>query len=643
VRIEHRRTSRPRGLRAVAGALIVAAGATACSATSSSTSNNTTTTPAYVYPRDDMSAAPSPRVLRVRIGQHGFDSLIKALPDMFIASCGPDSTTCALDNPDAPTKVRLYLGTPDKPLTFSVIGFDGKIRSGDNGVDYYYRSSVGLDLKELASNLKVNFATDSSGSAIFLTIENMHLSADMVIYFGSDYACYVHDGSQSAFEVSSLSLTVRPHIVSDEAGRPMLVLKNTDVEIGNLDVSLAGAQIVPAMGPPPIPEDPACTSTCGSCVGFANLTGFLSGLLGTAIGQELGVMLASTLVGQLGADGMPLEASGEQLPIGALVPGVSRFAMPIAYLVAANTGSPTVTGAMGSLGMNLDMDLGLAVRHSPAVPLIDAPIWEYPTPPDPGGSVAIVNPATGATEQALFGAAVMLSDVVVNRALFGLFDSGSLCFDFKSETIAAMTGGSFAPTVQALSTFAPGLASIGPGTSPVDIAMMPRTPPVIRFGTGAGTGPTRDSHIKLTWLGTQIDFYPWLEEGKARAYGMSFDLFANVSIEPMVDGTFQLVVDKLDLVNLAETYNELGISFDLDGFSDLFKTFLPLLVTGKPIQPDLGLSPLASAVFPKVQTAQLLGFEGNYLGIFLDVCTGAEKLDPSNWICYSPSRARLQH
>ncbi len=82
----------------------------------------------YNYPRADPAAAPTPKVMRLRLTQEGIDTISGSLPALIAATCSepaPDAS-CSVDDPANPALAWFFLGTPGEPMTFN----GGQIRTG---------------------------------------------------------------------------------------------------------------------------------------------------------------------------------------------------------------------------------------------------------------------------------------------------------------------------------------------------------------------------------------------------------------------------------------------------------------------------------------------------------------------------------
>ncbi len=529
------------------------------------------------------------------------------------------------------------------------------------------RSSIGFSLSSLDDNLHLGLVQDSQGGGLRITIgcdedqfsnctddtEFVRGSMDLVAYgaiFGNDLACYYqdHPDEDAAFIIKSMRFVVKPNVVIGEDGRPYIEIDDSQITVERFHFEL-----LDNIADGPALSDPACYdegwsalncsvssgddnfSDCDLCPGAPT---FLSDVLSGVLGEALAETVADVLVEQF-AD-QALDAAGP-MDMSPIFPDVPAQLANVDYLVAASDNSPYVTGpTQAGLGMNVDLDVGFYGPHSPCVPAIVPPAWDVISAPDPGTTVMAPDPVTGELQSEAFDFALIASDVAVDRAAYALYDGGALCIGFTGEQIGELSGGAFVPTVGMLSLLASGLADFAPEDAPVDIRLSPKAPPLADFGTGAGEGETRDSHLKLAWSDLQVDLYPLEAEANMRALAVSFDLQINLSLAATPRGAVQLIIDKLTITNVQEAYNEMGLLFDAAGVGSLIAAFLPSLLTGEPIEVPLSSDALGFPLVPKFRAVELMGFEGRHLALFFKLCPGPDLEDENNPLCYEGGGGR---
>ncbi|MBI3179965.1 MAG: hypothetical protein HYZ27_09910, partial [Deltaproteobacteria bacterium] len=292
-----------------------------------------------------------------------------------------------------------------------------------------YRSRVAIHMPTLRGNIHVTLIDDDVGGDRLQIIVGCaapnpddctdgaragewvlgSLDLDVKATVGGDAACFLRDeaGAGKGFEIRTLRFTVRPEIALGADAKPYLQVDDQQVTVDAflfesfIDVSSDWS-------------DPACYDEgwrsiwpvcdadhdvdCNSICGAGNFSASLVELFEGVIGELLADQLAQAMADQFAE--RPLEATGA-LDFAALMP-LPSDANPVGYLLSANTDSPDVTGSAGSLGMNLDFDSGFAGDHHPCVPVVTAPAWSLPAPPDPGDTIDAPDPVTGALRPETF-------------------------------------------------------------------------------------------------------------------------------------------------------------------------------------------------------------------------------------------------
>jgi len=610
----------------------------------------------YPYPRTDPLAAPSLKAVRGRLSEAGIATAARAIPDLLTAACAANpadgTKSCALD-PVTPGRVRFYLGTEAEPVTFNVVASQGEVLPP---------SFVAVDLQSLHNNLHVQLVDVVGGQdgvrvSVGCTAADFDActdpstfvdgSLDLTLYLegvdvplvGSwgESVCFAQDNSPTApgLRIQSLIFTFYPRIEVAADGRPYLHVEENDMVVERMEVGLD------------VQTGKACwESTCGACgSGECSLctaadvltdyvlepfleTGSLARRLTTLVAKQL---LASVAEGAL-------DVAGE-LDATSVLTFVNPRAEPTKYLLAANADSPSAGGSSSALGMNLDFDVGFIAKHGACVPMVEPPSWVMPSMPDPGAYVLAPDPVTGDMTPEAYDAALIVGDGVPGRALFDLFDGGSLCLNLDSALLGSLTQGVFAPTVASLGVIAPGLAGLAPPNAPVSVVTAPSLPAQLRFGTGMVAGGTRDSHLQLVWPSFGVELWPWVDQTYQRAIALSCDLAVGLSFEPTPSGNLLITVDRIALDNVLTTYNEIPLQFDAQGLTNLVAAFVPSLVSGEPFDVQLTAAALGFPFVPKARAITTLGADKRFLGVFLRFCAPRDLADATNPLCYEPRPA----
>ncbi len=597
---------------------------------------------AYTYPRDDVTAAPTRQAVRVRLTETGLASVAEGVPDLIAAGCvdapADGTASCAMDpNPIYPNRVRFYMGSdsisPASYLAIDLDSMEGNIRVGlisDGGGAGRLAVTMGCDAPAISQ-----CSDQAAYGDQYITG-----SLDMVVYPAEFAACFVNEDAPPGFVIRSMRFDVRPRIELGADLKPYLVLDREDVNVV-MDVEfniVVGAEL----------SDPACDTDVPI---FGDMCSFECGLInwGEAFTEFLfetmliDDLLANSIVDlvlqQFAESTLETEGAldlGEQLPIGnpRATPTGFLFSATVAQLSATPpVHSPSVTGNTDNLGWNFDFDVGFCAEHGPCVPEITPPSFALPPAPDVGSQVLALDPDTGDPVMEDFDLALLLGDAVLQRAAFELFDSGGLCMNIKAEGVG---GGTLVPTVAMVSLLAPGLADLAPDAAPVNIVLSPRYPPVIKYGSGQLIGEEVDSHLSIIWPELWIDLYPLVDDSHVRALTFTVDLLAGASMEATPTGDIALMIDRLELINVSEVYNEMTAPFDTEGLETLLGMMLPLVLTGDPIEVPLASDSLGMPFGVRMRAIDQAGPEGDYLAVFLRFCNGDAMADPLNTLCFTP-------
>ena len=156
----------------------------------------------------------------------------------------------------------------------------------------------------------------------------------------------------------------------------------------------------------------------------------------------------------------------------------------------------------------------------------------------------------------------------------------------------------------------------------------------MEFGTGDVLSEDEtDSSVQVVWPNVELQLYPILDDAEFMALAFSFDLIAGISLLPDPAG-LEVRIDTIELSNVFQTYDEMGISFDEQGLQDVIAGLLPsLLGTGEPIIIELSEEALGIPLVPKVLALNPLDTQKKLLGVFLKLCTETTQ---DSVICQEP-------
>lgn len=605
----------------------------------------------YEYPRMTPEAAVTQGASVVRLTQSAMDAVTGGVPDLLGSQCStPDdpSATCYID-PNDSNLVWFYLGEPCAPLESGIDLFftsiDAELRTGDCNGQSLPRSKIGLHLDSMAGNLKVDIIEDAQGPGLELTLgcdENnlnacapdngdfVRLSPDLVwalTGFGLENSCAIvnDDRPDGGIWVQRLRFIFRINIEIRDDQKPYLVLEPEDTNVDDVDLIFHIRQQGAA-------NDPYCDND--GCQTWCTVTNGLQSALEVLLETEI---LAS-FIGESLVDGVfgdlldePLEGSG-QLNLKELLPIGGARGNPTGFLATANRDNPRIMTSGANKALDFTVDVGFDGAPARFVPPVSPPSFVVP---QLDFNDFLVQTDLSDNPFEVFDVMVMLSDAAIERAAFELFQAGNLHFNLGGDDLAELSGGSFSPTVSLFSLFAPQLGEIASPETPVGLAIRPNLPPVVDFGTGDVLSEDEtDSSIKVVWPNVELQLYPILDDAEFMALAFSFDLVAGISLLPDPAG-LEVRIDKIELSNVFQTYDEMGISFDEQGLQDVIAGLLPsLLGTGEPIIIELNEAALGIPLVPKVLALHPLDTQKKLLGVFLKLCTETTQ---DSEICQEPT------
>jgi len=220
-----------------------------------------------------------------------------------------------------------------------------------------------------------------------------------------------------------------------------------------------------------------------------------------------------------------------------------------------------------------------------------------------------------------YDVAFSLSEQLVSEAMFHAQQSGALCLELGTATVAALESA-------ALETFLPSLKAFTHGANvPLRVVIRPVNPPTAVFGQGTldAMGKPLDPLIRLNWPGVEIDIYAQLEERLVRLFTIAADLELPMGLDLGTCSTVRPVIGDLkNAVKKVEVKNSELLTEDLGIISTLVPTLLglaePSLAKGLPDfqLPSLGGSlPLQLKLLRARGVGQISGSsQYQHLGIY---------------------------
>ncbi|MEW5743581.1 MAG: hypothetical protein AB1938_32010 [Myxococcota bacterium] len=478
-----------------------------------------------------------------------------------------------------------------------------------------------------------------------LPVSTVHRNSVLcVLSGGGPVKCTVDlDTSRAAPSYNQLSINIK--LAVDTRWDRLLALQVADV---------GGARACGTSGASPLPGclDPndiviANEGGCGACTG-ANLSVFktllidqLAKSLKTQVDKALGKANCAKCDAVTACPTSAAASATCDLDAGACidtgtnkcVPGLLGMegrldvAQSLGALGAAS-GTP-LTFAIGAGGSASATDAGITIGlrggfEAQAVSSCVAPA-QRPTPP------TLPLPDFDTDAPVPYAVGVSLSQQYLAEALFQAQQSGALCLELGTETIAALESDLLATLLPSLKLFT------GGKNVPLRLVLRPVTPPTATVGEGTvdTNGMILDPLLRLEWTGLEMDLYAWIEERPVRLFTLVADL--NVPLGVELDGCSGLtpVVGSLtSAITVSEVKNSEVLAEPLDALKALVPSLLSLA------EPQLAAG-LSKFTLPAVQGFQLrlLGARGigrisgtsryHHLALYADVAPDTQPCTPN--------------
>lgn len=215
---------------------------------------------------------------------------------------------------------------------------------------------------------------------------------------------------------------------------------------------------------------------------------------------------------------LPLGAEGG-LDLGSLLSGISPgLEARLQYLASAGS-----YVQVEQRGLSLGAVTGVTSERNRCVPARPAPSeHEAPRAEALRGNVA----PNGEAYEVGFG----VSELLLEHAFWGIFNSGLLCIEVSGEQISQLS-------TQFLSLPLPSLRTLARGSAPMAITLSPQEVPQFEIGANTVAGPNADGAYTLddplltvTLPEVWIDFHLWMEDRWTRVFSLRTDLVLPLGI-----------------------------------------------------------------------------------------------------------------
>jgi hypothetical protein len=547
--------------------------------------------------------------MRMRLTQGALDFLRNNLRTLLTSQLGSD--------PAYPG----YIVVAVPGTTTIVSGSAGSLALGGFGGESYPTKLL-IDANAFEQNLQINF--DDGANAVRIRADNIPVGIDARVYGEADVlfteataACNITGTAGGASGVGIITDISIDMLVTPDVGRGaqcdlgvgecILIDVNVtsvalgDIGAGSLEIAAAtncstspGRQCSAECSDTfPIVDDDGdteCQVLCGVTDFLADLALGIVGFIEPFIEPFLDNLLNNAIRNALDElNGSPLSFSS-RLATSTLGGGaLSSTALDLGYAVAPTGNAFDVNNPAGNAAA-LGMDLILKSGFEAAPPLDAAADALIPHP--------CVRPIAGAAFQELYGDGQFRADNLpalsgvfdgsvyhigaslaapaINQILFALYNSGALCLELTSESIANLTGGGFDLSADTLDLLTGNRLSqfAAPG-APAIVVLSPSQPPVVEYGAGT----LDDGHIKVDWPGVEVSFYVEMYERPSRVFAVKTDIALQLAVfnDPANETLRISVVQGPTADNFEPTYNELMPGVD---FSEILESLIGAALDG---------------------------------------------------------------
>lgn len=534
----------------------------------------------YVFPPGRVEQ----RVVKTRLTKAGIDFLKPRIKDLLKTLIGVDSLG------------RVSLPVPAAALgSFGTSGFGNAsiALEDDPNVAGTAAGRISVDFSSLDMVLIPGAAgTPATPPRIRFSVRDALVDLDLrllasweVLFLPGDAACYVRGAVARGTPQQRallLDLDIEASLEVDAQGN-----FSTNVTIPTLTTRDLQVNIDAAPSTDPRCADGTITSECSTFCGatdviasvLTSVRSFLGGFLDTGIRTLLPPIVAGLI------NGRPLKFQG-QLSLasflGGLLPSIAS-ASPFGYLVAPGQDGFVVDGTGESQGLNLALNGGLdaSPTHPCVTPLDPLPLFT----PGPFPALSGLD-----SQQRIYHVGLSIADAFLNEGGVAAYTSGALCLNVGSPELFRATGGRFNINAGALALLVPGLREIASNDAPVMISVLPTSPPKFKFGTGTGTGDTRDSLISLELKGMHLSFFTLIDDRMSRLFEFNADVYVGLTIVILPNNKLQVAIDKVKIDKLTETYNELFRSSDLQNALRLIVNLATSALLGQGISFDVDIN-----------------------------------------------------
>jgi hypothetical protein len=455
------------------------------------------------------------------------------------------------------------------------------------------------------------------------------------------------DTTRAASADAQLTLSIK--LTVDPRWDKLLALEVADVG-GAKACGSAGAR------PPPACIDPndiviANAGGCGACTGAnlsiikALLIDQLAKALKTQVGDALADANCAPCDAMTACPTSPTATASCDVDAGACVDTTTGRCVPALLGIEGRVDVAMTLGAFGATaGAPLELSVGagggatatdagvtVGLRGGFAAASVAPCVAHAMRPPQP----ALPLPDFDARAPGPYAVGVSLSEQALSEALFQAQQSGALCLELGTETIAALES-------SLLATLLPSLGLLTHGDNvPLRLVLRPVTAPFVTVGEGTvdANGAPLDPLLRLQWPALELDLHAWIEERPVRLFTLvaSMDLPLGLELDGCA-GVTPVIGSLRDAVVVTQVKNTELLAEPLGALKALVPSLLafaePQLAQGLsaltlPTVQGFGLKLLAArGIEPVAGTARF-----HHLALYAD-------LTPPGQACTPTPRAR---
>ena len=558
----------------------------------------------YAFPEKDVVQAS----IAARLTQSGLDFLTARIKSLVLA----------FFDADAEGRAIIPLGDLGVGSFSTSLGpFDGEVRD----------LVLTLDL----SRLEVALVPGSSPARLEVYVENAEVGlvdgtvAGFVdgFLFSGDAACGLADGPDGRVARVTMRLTLE--IATDAFGALDVNVLPSTFDLQDVAVTLVTdcdrRECLDGLSAGSTAECFECETICPAADFAADLVSIVQDAFDGLVDQLMNLLAdeVANLVLDGFLNGRPLAVEGtlDLAPLLSPILSWLEGARPLGVLAKPAGEAFRVTGAGGTLGLDVVLDAGLDTA-SPH-PCVGSGWGERDFLPGPRPTFD----GLAQTEAGLvpYDLGLGVSAAIVNEAVWELWKAGVLCIAVDTEDLATLSGGRLVLTARTLDLLLPGAAGIAGADAPVRIVVRPRLdlgPEYVRVGGGAGP------LLSIALSDASVAVEALVADGWLRLISFEADLVLGVDMQPKADGTIEIGIADVSLAGLAlPPDNQIFTGARLDVIAPFVVELALGFLTEQPLTFDLGLSGLVSGLGVPLEAVVAAtgpaGEQGDWLAFYVQL------------------------